>query len=194
MGNGKREMGQSDYRNNNYIGMMMAASTGRWDGVQGRSIYVTFTSPLRASLSIILYLANSSVLQTQTHNWTCQATSSPPDCQLDAGKTGCGYPLLSSMACCTIPSCLDRHANRVMGMNTIEREENCGRGAFDLGMSSHDFVCASSDLRISELLNFTRLDCSFTAPAGVVITSSRLAQHWLLGHIGGGSRAEFFGP
>ncbi len=32
------------------------------------------------------------------------------------------------------------------------------------------------------------------APAGVVITSSRLAQHWLLGHIGGGSRAELFGP
>ncbi len=79
-------------------------------------------------------------------------------------------------------------------MNTIEREENCGRGAYDLGMSSHDFVCVLAQTSASVNSSISRvLVVVLPPPAGVVVTSSRFAQHWLLGYIEGGSCAELFG-
>lgn len=54
MGNGKQEMGQSDYRNN--IGVVI--TDGRKHGPVGHDPFTafspTFTSPLHASLSIII--------------------------------------------------------------------------------------------------------------------------------------------
>ncbi len=154
-------MGQSDYRNN--IGMAMVANMGRRDRVQRRPIY-GFFSNLHFSVARLSYASSSIVRAPQCYKpkpiiRRIKPNSSPPDCQLDAEKTGCGYSLLSSMACCTIPSCLVRRVNGVTGMNTIEREENCGRGAFDLGnsMSSHDFVSVLAETSASVNSSISRV-------------------------------------
>ncbi len=63
------------------------------------------------------------------------------------------------------------------GMNTIEREENCGRGAFDLGMSFYDFVCviAQTSARASVNSSISRV---LVAVVPTLLASSSRRHDW----------------
>ncbi len=141
---------------------------------------------LCASLSVILYLAGSSALQAQSHNRTRPAlAASPPGCQLDARKTGHGYPMLSSMACCTVPSCLDRHVYGAMGMNRKRGELREGTHVCHL---ISVFLCSLRPVHQCVQTHKVRMSWSTataTAPLPLLPASLPLLHHCLFGYIKG---------